>query len=621
LAKQSVSLVERHLEKVILGVAGAVLVASIVLFLVSTPNTVKIRDEDATPETIHKYLVESAQTLYRKLTNVSAEPTKVETFAQEFEAARSPLAFAGVPDTIRSPVPMLPRVPDAVEDIPTVGEILLAEVLAPQKPIVTLGRSTLDLAPPVVLSDKRREAEATGQPAFGTDVNWVTVAAKFDQQEHIAICQKAGYKPSRRNPYVLGADLQRREKRADGSYSEWKGVATYMPEVMPPAPEIDLEPGPKGPIPTIDTQSDLREYFRLLRMAQVAMFRPLFPDTIYGDDWLYPEFPDLDVAMLDTELCVADDDEECEPRFYGVQSVVEVVEDAPKTPREVVEDTLKRAKKAKDTKNWEEALKLAKQVLSLPEVRPNETREAQLVIDWAGQEKLDAQRRPKSTPRSGGKDGEPVERPRSRYQIIWAHDASETASGGAVSGATYQYRMRMKMFNRFCAQPQELKNADDARKVWLAGEWSEPSDDVYIPPDTLFFLTGGNAFAKSDAKVTVFKWFEGVWTKHAFRVLLGEKMGGTAREVVRVVNGVSDKPKIDFDTGSRAVDIDYDYEYRPTKRRGGGFEIKPSLKTIALVYEDERGVLRQRVLAADKNSPEYKEFKTNKVFDPRKTRR
>ena len=48
MAKQSVSIVERHVEKGLLGICVGVLLAAIVLYLVSTPNTVDLGGEQVT---------------------------------------------------------------------------------------------------------------------------------------------------------------------------------------------------------------------------------------------------------------------------------------------------------------------------------------------------------------------------------------------------------------------------------------------------------------------------------------------------------------------------------------------------------------------------------------------
>ncbi len=178
--------------------------------------------------------------------------------------------------------------------------------------------------------------------------------------------------------------------------------------------------------------------------------------------------------------------------------------------------------------------------------------------------------------------------------------------------------MRANLYNRYCAVPTPLKNADDAKQVLVAGKWSAPSDDVYIEPDTRFFLTGGSPNSRSGAKISVFRWYEGVWVEHRFPVEIGKPIGGTAREQVGITSdGTPDKPPIAFDTGATVIDIDYDYQYRVKKKKGkAGLIVTPAQKTIALVYLDRSGQLHQRVLAADKAGPRYKEYKA-RVYNPK----
>jgi len=153
----------------------------------------------------------------------------------------------------------------------------------------------------------------------------------------------------------------------------------------------------------------------------------------------------------------------------------------------------------------------------------------------------------------------------------------------------------------------------------VPGEWSQPTADIHIEPDTRFFLTSGSA--TTGAKVTVYKWVEGVWVDHRFPVEVGQPIRDSSRKVVRVMDsGEEDRPLVEFDTGMTVVDIDYDYSYRAKKSHRGSFTIGPQQQTVALVYTDAQGRLQQRILAADRFSEIYKSF-GGKVFDPKSSGR
>ncbi len=612
MAKQSINIVERHVEKGVLGVCGLVLIAAIAMFLVSTPNTVDIQGQQATPEDIDRIVLDKAKNLLTRMRGVKADPPENEPFAEQFSAAASPLVYAGLESQTRAPVPWSPAIPE-VKWTPVAGELELASVNSVEDLQVTFGRSTIEPTTPQILGN----VDAGVQSGFPEDRNWVTVAARFDQVRQITTFKNAGYKVGKRNPYVYGVDLQRREKLSSGSYADWVDVISYRPIVPPSPPDIVIEQTRKGPIPTVKTQDDVRDFFTLIRKGQVELIRPLFAGTVYGDPWQIPTYADLNVVDLDIELCPQ---ESCEPRDYGVADIADPTETVVKTDAEIIEEQLTLARAARDSRRWSEAQTLADGVIKHRAATPKNVRDAQGILDQARQGERDEARRPGlPTPESGG-DADGAERPRSRYQLVWAHDAAAPFDGGAESGKTYQYRMRLRLFNRYCAQPQDLGNASDAEKIELVGDWSPPTGEVHIPEDTVFFLTSGNPRSGVRPKVTVFKWFEGVWTKNSFAVSVGDRVYSKSKHVVHVdANGDEDKPQVVFDANATVVDIIDDYQFPTRKQRGQSFEIEPSETTIALVYVDHvTGELGKRVLSIDKKSRAYKDFKEQVFVAPRR---
>ena len=60
MAKQLVSPVERHVEKVILGIVGIVLLGVIARYLVTSPNQIELGGEMVTPNAVDEKLAEKA---------------------------------------------------------------------------------------------------------------------------------------------------------------------------------------------------------------------------------------------------------------------------------------------------------------------------------------------------------------------------------------------------------------------------------------------------------------------------------------------------------------------------------------------------------------------------------
>lgn len=617
MAKQPVNIIERHVEKGILGVTAAVLLAAIAMFLVSTPNTIELGSETVGPNTIDDRLRDAGTQLRDKLRRAPVPEIDVIDRVPLLDAAASPLAYARVGPQLPPGVPWLPPVPALLDEVPMAGEIKLAEVIAPGRPMITFGRASLELPPSTIMDPKKAEPDLTAPPLvrgpFETDANWITVAALFGQQEQIDVAKRAGYRFNKRNPYVVGVDLQRREKRGDGTYSGWTDVAPYAPRKLEGIPEIEIISGPGGSAVSQFTRDRVRAFFKLLKSLQSELHRPLFPRKVFGADWRYPEFSNIAVRDLDRELCPL-----CAAREYGFEVIVEnnaeVLND-----RDRIKKMLAQSRQFIDSKQCEAGRERAEAVLGDSAVKRNEKQAAQQLVEDSEQCERD-RGRPGGTSGSDDED-EPQEIRRSPHQIVWASDVAAPANGGAVSGRTYQYRVRVRLYNTYCAVVGDLADSTDAATVSVLGAWSEPSDEVHVPPDTAFFLTSGNVFDETGAKVTIFKWFEGAWVSHQFPIVIDQSITGKAREIVRLTDdGRPDRPEIEFDTGASVVDIDYHYTSRTRKPRGKGYRVLALKRTVALVYADAAGVLHQRILSADKASDDYKRYRDD-VFKPNPSRR
>ncbi len=621
MAKQAVNVVERHLEKGILGLCVAVLIGSIVTFLVSSPNKIEIGGDLVGPSEIDDRALNAANQLRDRLRNARPEEADIAEFVPEFENALSPLRYASIEPLLPISVPWLPPVPDVIDDVPIEGEIRLAKVIKPSRLRVTQGRSTVFIQPPIVLGDTKKSGFAP-DPDFeqssglgqGVDVNWVTVGCLFDQKEQISIHQQAGYKAGRQSPYLLGVDLERRRKNPNGTYTPWAEVQTYNPTVLPTPPTVELIPGPNQTlIASIDTETDLRDFFRLLKRFQANVFRPLFPEIQFGSDWLYPKYLDVEnirVEDLDWELCSPEDGTDCgDPRPYPAQSDIAPVTEAPKTGVALVEATLEEAMRYFDRGDYDRAIETAEDVNTMEGVRSNHLQQVKQIIEDARQRKRDAERGADVAKNPSDTTADDRAQRKSRYQVAWVHDLSDELGGGAQSGMTYQYRARFRLYNRFCGAPSELADAEDAKRIVVLGEWSAPGDDVHIAEDVAFFITHGNPSLGRGAKATVFKWFEGMWVSEPFGLVPGETIGKRKRTTGRQLpDGGHDRPQVDFSTGATVIDIDYDYTYRRKRQRGHSFELQNPRRTIAVMYVTSDGILRQKVMEEDKYGPQKKDF-------------
>ena len=160
MAKQPVNIIERHVEKAILGITVAVLLGAVGMFLVTTPNKIELGGEMVGPNTIDDRLRKAGDKLRDKLRQAPVPKIDVIDRVPLLDEAAGPLAYAGVGPQLQASVPWLPPVPALRDEVPRAGEIKLAEVIAPGRPLIPFGRASLDLPPPETIDPKKSEPES-----------------------------------------------------------------------------------------------------------------------------------------------------------------------------------------------------------------------------------------------------------------------------------------------------------------------------------------------------------------------------------------------------------------------------------------------------------------------------
>ena len=134
--------------------------------------------------------------------------------------------------------------------------------------------------------------------------------------------------------------------------------------------------------------------------------------------------------------------------------------------------------------------------------------------------------------------------------VAWFHDLE------VEPGAEYRYRVRFEVLNPFFARQLDLQEAQInlAKSMVMPTESSSWTDTVAVPGFSQFFLTGGEVGAsKMQAEVFCFK--EGRWWSHMYnRLQLGARIGDSQRKQ----NG-DERVEIDFGTDWMPVDLEIDY--------------------------------------------------------------
>ena len=134
--------------------------------------------------------------------------------------------------------------------------------------------------------------------------------------------------------------------------------------------------------------------------------------------------------------------------------------------------------------------------------------------------------------------------------VAWFHDLE------VEPGAEYRYRVRFDVLNPFFARQLDLQEAQVnlAKSMAMPTETSSWTDTVAVPGFSQFFLTGGEVDgSKIQAEVFCFK--EGRWWLHTYnRLQLGSRIGDTQEKQ----NG-DERVDIDFGTDWMPVDLEIDY--------------------------------------------------------------
>ena len=304
MAKQTVSPIEQHVEKTVLGAAALAMIAVSALYLFSSPNKIEVDGASLGPRDIGNKLRQTADGVRTALTRGDYDPGAVVNYEEQL-----------IQTSRRGPVSMVPWIPPALPvagvwgmPVPDVGDresgkstVALTEVIPCGKPVASSGRSygviaqPIDLTPGATgegsfmspagamgttgttgLTEEERRLRLTLGLTDDEDIQWVTVAASFDLATQRQTMRKHGYNRARSGVHLTRFELQRQSIQADGSWSAWEDVQTHVPVKLPTAPTIVLgENGQMSPA----QWNTLRYYYQVLVAEQERITQPPFPVT------------------------------------------------------------------------------------------------------------------------------------------------------------------------------------------------------------------------------------------------------------------------------------------------------------------------------------------------------
>lgn len=652
--KGSLNIIELHVEKVLLGVTVAFLGYLVVHYMMG-PNTVEYAGQQVGPDELDTAILAQAEQLKQAVNRASVEPDEVPDFRAQLESEFE-AGVLGADDDASLPVPQELRVattfgrplPSFEDDDEEAPDIVLVTPLPPVQPTVRTGISVVQEADPLKLGSSAPLLvdDTPAEPTF-TEMPWVTFACYYPLEAQRREMVNAGYAGYRSKPYVVGVDVQRREKTASGEWSEWVNVedSAAMPDVDVPEPVFDDRTD------AVVNQEEIDKLLDQVKWYQQVLMQPPFLPTAAGDDWLPPAVPgheDLGADEEEEEEEAKAPEKDDEPsarapraaptpsrtspsgsrgrmaggrgRTSGGRGRFGGGGRAPSTPsprpqedesvaaRREIREEFKEIRKAIRDRDFSRVTQLASDIQNNQYASRGDKKKARAILERVERaqtrgtgDNYAATVKPSTHPFLTAPEGD-------NDPAVWFHDTA------VEPGKTYRYRMRVKLWNRYVGRVKSLKNRAQAAQSVVTGEWSLPSEPVTVAPKTHFFVTGPR-FGEPAARVDVFTWYHGDWLKESFDVAVGDVIGGL-RETKTADFDEELKPKeemVDFGTG--AVVLDLRMETPALQRRAAGKEGEfaySERESLVLVYLDPAdGQIKERIDAFDRSDKLYIELKSD----------
>lgn len=675
--QQYLQLLEKHVEKVILGLAGVFTLYMLYAYMISSPYQIEFAGKKVVPAALHGEILDSAKGLEVAVRNATGDSAPVEKFSDKLQAAlsRGIFADATVSESVRRTVAFGTDI--AVKGMEEAddagGPIALVRPLAPSQPRFVQGRSSIvpkqaELTAAAASPNAPGTGRGTGtrggalapggtgdepEKAAGpppVEDSWVTIASYFDVSGQRDAMAKARYRSHLQKAEFVGMDVERRERQSDGQWSEWKPVPSgmAMPKVEIPEPAID----DAGVLKNREALNAMRAQ---VRAEQARLMQPPFFEVKDGEQWSTPPLPGHEPPVeeeVKKAPVVKPPKDEPPPnvRQQGTGGRVPSVAGggggrggrgggagprgggrgfqptddpaAKEEARKQAKSDLDEARKMMQAKEYDAALDLANAVKENSEATPQQTNQAEAIIADA-MKKLEAASG-EGAPgvglagggggRFGGARGgrgqaDPdvpkitlITNPEGKKETaVWFHDDS------VEPGKTYQYRTRVRLWNRYVGDMKALQNPQEARSAIIAGDWSPISDDITIRPLRHFFVSAGRA-GEGKASVEVWTRHNGKWVEKKFEVGPGDRIGGPADVDLGEENEAGKKKKtpVDFSTNAIVVDIRTAMAKVRTPAKGNSFRVDERESIILTYIDPADGQVKERVQIAERHDPDKK---------------
>jgi len=518
----------KHFEKIVLGAAVAVFLAALVFFVVQREG----RDAFLRADVVRAVSQVTQPTEPPTLGNIITGPQRtalgldaVPLTSADYDrqlTAHAPAVKMPGPITqpylvagtvIKPPSDKNPRPPEKI--VPVI-DIEVAD-----------GRGLTNDALPTAVE------KTEGKPSY-YDIVWAAVVGRVDLTEQLNAILKADAEPQ--EILFTRVELRRRERKPDGSWTDWQPVAS----TVPPALQAKMPRMPSNPQ---DKRAVGEWYLSLKAMQQEVRRTPLWP--LVGVDPQGKTVVDMAGPITGVEQPPMPSPQAEESQTAAAPAPAPAVAAAPVPPT---------PSGSPGTPAWLENL-------------PG----------------------PGKTPTPGTGPAAPT-KVQHVYGTVWATDYA------VVPGRTYQYQVRVGLFNPVYSRPLVKEDADRWALEYLS-PWSQASKEVAVPPLAQFYFVGvfGGA-AGEKANLELHRWIHGQWvTQTSVPRPLGSPILYSKRVSLNVPGGRTAITRdVDMSPGAFLVDVLRDFMYLPP---GEG---NKQIRTNILVFSDGQNRVEKRIEWVDR---------------------
>jgi len=589
MAKQNVSLIERHLEKLVIAVAGGVLLVVVILYLMIPPHKVNLGGQNVGPTALYERIRAEADSTRDKLRRASwIAPDEVDAGIPQSVSVDMPTEFGVVF------VPPNLKVPE-VQGFGPRGKLKLARVLPPSKPLLTGGRAFVQLPEPVDMSPGARDVSPAPEYIVTHDHHWLTVVAGMSREAQREVFLKADYGFDEQELIVAAVEAERQMRLPDGRWTAGEIIRGYASTRLVGQATMPLDEE-RGVLFVSDTnRAYIAEYLRRLDSseAQAEIVRFPFQSLLSKSElwWQVPsEIPGFEFSWGDFQVKrPVETTESGRPGGVGRREGDRRMPGGrgergsgsgrgtrgrPLDGRMQAMEDLKAAVEAYENGEYEEAEQLVKAVLSNKDAMPKDLDAARDMLPDLTQKlelaRIQQTRIAKDTVgKRLGPDTEP----------IWMTDTT------VQPGKTYRYRLRLVAFNPYAGVMRKLDNPEDAGRVLVQGDWSDWSEAKTVRPDKyLFFM--GTAKGSDAAKVEIRQLINGVWRRASGEVTVGQPLSLEAG-----------RNRLDYEALVVRIDDGLPYEQRVVDRNSR--VAYQSKRSDILKLVNSQGEVEERIAAED----------------------